>query len=75
MLGLQGLGVDGETFNIGAQHELDVLTITSTLLKLLGKPGTLVRYVEDRPGHDRRYALDCAKIHAATSWGATVWPW
>ncbi len=61
-------GVEGETFNIGAQHELDVLTITATLLRLLDKPGTLIRYVEDRPGHDRRYAVDSSKLTRVTGW-------
>ena len=61
-------GIEGETFNIGAGHELDVLTITDTLLKLLGKPSTLIRHVEDRPGHDRRYAVDCSKLTALTGW-------
>ena len=61
-------GVEGETFNIGAQHELDVLTITATMLRLLDKPGTLIRYVEDRPGHDRRYAVDSSKLTRVTGW-------
>ncbi len=61
-------GIEGETFNIGAQHELDVLTITDTLLGLLGKPKTLVRHVEDRPGHDRRYAVDSSKLTRVTGW-------
>ena len=61
-------GVDGETFNIGAQHELDVLTISDTMLRLLGKPSTLIRYVEDRPGHDRRYAVDSSKLTRVCGW-------
>ena len=61
-------GIEGETFNIGAQYELDVLTITDTVLKLLGKPPTLIRHVEDRPGHDRRYAVDSRKLTQATGW-------
>jgi dTDP-glucose 4,6-dehydratase len=61
-------GIEGETFNIGAGHELDVLTITSTILKLLGKPASLIRHVEDRPGHDRRYAVDSTKLTRATGW-------
>ncbi len=61
-------GVEGETFNIGAQHELDVLTITDTLLRLLGKPKSLIRHVEDRPGHDRRYAVDSSKLTRVTGW-------
>ena len=46
---LQFPGVEGETFNIGAQHELDVLTITGTILEILGKSKALIRHVEDRP--------------------------
>jgi len=65
-------GIDGETFNIGAQHELDVLTITDTLLGLLGKPSTLVRFVEDRPGHDRRYAVDSSKLARVTGWKPAI---
>ena len=61
-------GVEGETFNIGAQHELDVLTIMSTLLRLLNKPDTMIRHVEDRPGHDRRYAVDSSKLTRVTGW-------
>jgi len=34
------------------------------LLQLLGKPETLIQYVKDRPGHDRRYSIDCRKLHA-----------
>jgi len=60
--------IEGETYNIGAQHELDVLTITDTILGLLGKPKTLIRHVEDRPGHDRRYAVDSSKLTRATGW-------
>ena len=65
---LEHPGVEGETFNIGAQHELDVLTITDTLLALLGKPKTLVQHVEDRPGHDRRYSVDSSKLTRVTGW-------
>jgi dTDP-glucose 4,6-dehydratase len=64
--------IEGDTFNIGAQHELDVLTITSTILRLLGKPETLVRYVEDRPGHDRRYAVDSSKLTRLTGWTPAI---
>ena len=61
-------GIEGETFNIGAGQERSVLEITDALLGLLGKPHTLVRHVEDRPGHDRRYALDSAKLARVTGW-------
>ena len=62
----------GIQFNIGAQHELDVLTITDTLLGLLGKPKTLVRFVEDRLGHDRRYAVDSSKLTRITGWKPAI---
>jgi dTDP-glucose 4,6-dehydratase len=65
-------GIEGETFNIGAQHELDVLTITDTLLGLLNKPKTLIRYVEDRPGHDRRYAVDSSKLTRVTGFTPSI---
>ena len=61
-------GIEGETFNIGAETELDVLTITDTILKLLDKPRSLIRHVEDRPGHDRRYAVDSSRLTRLTGW-------
>ncbi|MGH7726479.1 MAG: dTDP-glucose 4,6-dehydratase [Candidatus Eiseniibacteriota bacterium] len=65
---LESDGVDGETFNIGAGNELDVLTITAAILEHTGKPASLIRHVEDRPGHDRRYALDSSKLTQRTGW-------
>jgi len=65
-------GIEGETFNVGAGHELDVLTITDTILRLLGRPRTLIRHVEDRPGHDRRYALDVSKLERLAGWRPQV---
>ena len=61
-------GIEGQTFNIGAENEMDVLTITDTILRLLGKPSTLIRHVEDRPGHDRRYAVDSSKLTRLVGW-------
>ncbi|HKQ58101.1 MAG TPA: dTDP-glucose 4,6-dehydratase [Candidatus Eisenbacteria bacterium] len=69
---LQQPGIEGETFNIGGGNELDVLTITGTILELLGKPATLVRHVEDRPGHDRRYAVDSGKLRRLTGWAPRI---
>ena len=69
---LEHPGIEGETFNIGANHELDVLTITGTILGLLDKPKTLIRHVEDRPGHDRRYAVDCSKLQKRTGWTPAI---
>jgi len=65
-------GIEGETFNIGAGNELDVLQITGTILDLLGKPRGLIRHIEDRPGHDRRYALDFSRITRETGWKPAV---
>ncbi|MDH4208661.1 MAG: dTDP-glucose 4,6-dehydratase [Anaerolineae bacterium] len=55
-------GVDGEIYNVGGDHELTNLELTEGILEILGKPSGLIQFVEDRPGHDRRYSLDCAKI-------------
>jgi dTDP-glucose 4,6-dehydratase len=54
-------GQPGETYNIGGGNERHNIDVTYTLLDLLGKPRTLIHYVEDRPGHDRRYSIDTAK--------------
>jgi len=57
-------GAPGEIYNIGAGNELPNIELTRLILKLLGKPESLIQYVRDRPGHDRRYSLDCSKIRA-----------
>jgi dTDP-glucose 4,6-dehydratase len=64
-------GVPGEIYNVRGGNERTNREVVATLLKLLGKPWSLVRRVEDRPGHDRRYALDGAKL-AALGWTAGV---
>jgi len=69
---LEAEGVEGEVFNIGAGNELDVLAITAEVLRHTGKPASLIRHVEDRPGHDRRYALSSEKLTARTGWRPTV---
>jgi dTDP-glucose 4,6-dehydratase len=55
-------GVPGETYNIGGGNEVRNLDLTRRVLSLLGKPEGLIEHVTDRPGHDRRYSLDCAKL-------------
>lgn len=55
-------GVPGEVYNIGADNERSNLEVVRMLLKMLGKPETLMSHVQDRPGHDRRYAIDASKI-------------
>src|SRR5262249_38989236 len=57
----------GTLFNVSADDEQCNRDVTDRILGHLGKPATLVRYVEDRPGHDRRYALDASRLRA-TGW-------
>jgi dTDP-glucose 4,6-dehydratase len=59
---LIGKGVPGETYNVGGGNEVPNIQLTKRILSLLGKPETLIRRVTDRPGHDRRYSLDCRKL-------------
>jgi dTDP-glucose 4,6-dehydratase len=58
---------DGQVFNVSAENEIPNRVLTDTILGLLDCPPTLVRYVTDRPGHDRRYALDSGRLRA-TGW-------
>jgi len=60
-------GVSGETYNVPGSAEMTNRDVVAALLDRLGKPWTLVRSVPDRPGHDRRYALDGSKL-AAIGW-------
>ncbi len=55
-------GVTGETYNVAGPAERTNRDVVTLLLELLGKPWSLVREVEDRPGHDRRYAMDGTKL-------------
>jgi dTDP-glucose 4,6-dehydratase len=57
-------GKDGEIYNIGGSNEVENIVLTRQILRLTGKPETLITPVADRPGHDRRYALDSGKTHA-----------
>jgi dTDP-glucose 4,6-dehydratase len=57
-------GVSGETYNVPGNNERTNRAVVATLLELLGKPWSLVRTVQDRPGHDRRYAMSGAKLEA-----------
>jgi dTDP-glucose 4,6-dehydratase len=61
-------GVEGEVYNIGTGNELDVLQFTAEILRLLGKPESLIAHVKDRPGHDRRYSMKADKLRKATDW-------
>jgi dTDP-glucose 4,6-dehydratase len=57
-------GVDGEVYNIGGGNEVKNLDLTHRILQLAGKPASLIKPVQDRQGHDRRYALDTTKLQA-----------
>jgi dTDP-glucose 4,6-dehydratase len=61
-------GKIGEVYNIGGNCEKTNIAITRTILSALNKPDDLIQYVKDRPGHDRRYAIDCSKISTELGW-------
>jgi dTDP-glucose 4,6-dehydratase len=61
-------GRAGEVYNIGGDSERANLEITQKILQILGKPNSLIKYVTDRPGHDRRYAIDYSKIKDELGW-------
>jgi len=65
-------GTPGEVYNIGGNNEWYNIDIVKLILKDLGKPETLIRYVEDRLGHDRRYAIDASKIKNELGWEPSV---
>lgn len=65
-------GKSGEVYNIGGNNEKPNIEIVKLLLKTLNKPESLVRYVTDRPGHDRRYAIDAGKIKRELGWEPSV---
>lgn len=64
-------GRPGEVYNIGSNNERTNLEITKMILGILNKPESLIEYVTDRPGHDRRYAIDSSKIKKELNWQAT----
>lgn len=61
-------GMSGAVYNIGARNERRNIDVVESLLDTLGKPRTLIRFVKDRPGHDRRYAIDPEYIESTLSW-------
>jgi dTDP-glucose 4,6-dehydratase len=65
-------GEEGNVYNIGASNERTNIEIVKIVLALLGKPESLIRYVKDRPGHDRRYAIDSGKISARLGYSPSV---
>lgn len=65
-------GKEGEVYNIGGRSEMPNLQVAKTILDRLEKPHSLIRYVKDRPGHDRRYAMDISKIERDLGWKPSV---
>lgn len=61
-------GEIGEVYNIGAENEMPNIEIVKLILKELGKDESLITFVKDRPGHDRRYAIDATKIKTKLNW-------
>lgn len=62
----------GEIYNIGGLDVEENLTMAHRLLRVMRKPETLLTYVKDRPGHDRRYALDSAKMEKELGWKPAI---
>src|SRR4030043_304537 len=65
-------GKEGEVYNIGGGSERTNLYVAKSILDRLGKPHSLIRFVADRPGHDRRYAIDFSRIKKELGWTPTV---
>jgi dTDP-glucose 4,6-dehydratase len=61
-------GAAGGVYNVGARNTRRNLEVVESLLDALGKPHSLIRFVKDRPGHDRRYAIDPSRIESALGW-------
>lgn len=61
-------GVAGEVYNIGGNNEQENITIVKKILAILNKPESLIQFVQDRPGHDKRYAIDATKIRTKLKW-------
>jgi dTDP-glucose 4,6-dehydratase len=64
-------GEPGEIYNLGGGNERENITVAEMILRHLKKPLSLICHVQDRPGHDRRYAVDCTRLHAL-GWRPTV---
>lgn len=65
-------GIEGEIYNIGGSEEKTNLEVLQTILQLLQKEPQLIKYINDRKGHDRRYSMDSSKILMDLGWKASV---
>ncbi|MFH0776991.1 MAG: dTDP-glucose 4,6-dehydratase [Candidatus Eisenbacteria bacterium] len=69
---IEAEGIEGQVFNIASGKEFSVLDISERILRLLGKPAGLLQHVQDRPSHDRRYALNTTLIRERVGWRPEV---
>jgi dTDP-glucose 4,6-dehydratase len=65
-------GKPGEVYNVSSGTPTPNLVVIKTILKILGKPESLIQFVTDRPGHDRRYSLDSSKLRRELGWKPEV---
>ncbi|MFH1070121.1 MAG: dTDP-glucose 4,6-dehydratase [Candidatus Glassbacteria bacterium] len=65
-------GRAGEVYNIGGTQEMPNLEVVRTIVRAVGADQSLIRFVPDRPGHDRRYAIDCSKVKRELGWAPEV---
>ena len=61
-------GKDGEIYNVGGDNEISNINLVRKILRTMNKPESLIIFVEDRKGHDRRYAIDSSKLSDETGW-------
>ena len=65
-------GKPGHIYNIGTSNETTNLDVVNHILDIMKKPRSLIKFVKDRPGHDRRYALDTTRIKKALNWQPVI---
>ncbi|MGD0166867.1 MAG: dTDP-glucose 4,6-dehydratase [Gaiellaceae bacterium] len=65
-------GRPGEIYNIGGGHEIENIEVARLIIELTGTEPELIQHVDDRPGHDRRYSLNCEKVRAELAWEPIV---
>lgn len=65
-------GSPGQVYNFGGRSEKPNLEVVREILRIVGKSDSLIKYVKDRPGHDRRYAIDCTKAERELGW-TRIW--
>ena len=61
-------GLPGHVYNVGARNQRKNIEVVESILDQLGKPYSLIKFVKDRPGHDRRYAIDPTVVEAELGW-------